>query len=108
MYYNLIILSTLVNQNSFVRIIVDTSCLCYRLCNPIYAIKQNLEYIKIRPLQLEAFDGEKARRPILEVAIIDINLEGYKEQIQFYITLLGGYNMFLGMPQIKKRNIEIN
>ncbi len=47
---------------------------------------------------MEVFNSEKARRPILEVAVTDINLEGYKEQIWFYITLLGGYNMFLGIP----------
>ncbi len=98
MYCDPIVLSALVNQNSFVRIIVDTSYLCYRLCDPIYATKQNLEHIKIRPLQLEVFDSKKAKRPILEVAVTDINLEGYKEQIWFYITLLRGYDMFLGMP----------
>ncbi len=81
MHCDPIVLSALVNQNSFARTMVDTGCLCYGLCDPVYATKQNLERIKIRPLQLEAFDGEKARRPILEVAITDINLEGYKEQI---------------------------
>ncbi len=108
MHCDPIVLSALVNQNSFARTMVDTGCLCYGLCDPVYATKQNLERIKIRPLQLEAFDGEKARRPILEVAVADIDLEGYKERMWFYITPLGGYDMFLGMPWIKKRNVEID
>ena len=43
----------------------------------MYASKQNLERIKIKPFYMEAFDGEKAARPIQKVAVTDIDLEGY-------------------------------
>ena len=57
---------------------------------------------------MEAFDGEKATRPIQEVAVTDLDLEGHTEQMWFYITPLGGYNMYLGMPWIRKRRVGIN
>ena len=74
----------------------------------MYASKQNLERIKIKPFYMEAFDGEKAARPIQEVAVADIDLEGYQERMWFYVTPLGGYDMYLGMPWIRKRNVEID
>ena len=43
---------------------IDIGCQCYRLYNPIFAAKQNLEHIRIKPFYIEAFDSEKATRPI--------------------------------------------
>ena len=64
MYYKLIVIPTLVNNTSFTRTIVNTSCLYYRLYNLMYTIRVNLEYIKIKPFYIEAFNREKATRPI--------------------------------------------
>ena len=94
MHCDPIIVSTLVNHNSFARTMVDTGCLSYGLCDPVYASKQNLERIRIKPFYMEAFDGEKAARPVEEVAVADIDLEGYQERVWFYVTPLGGYDMF--------------
>ena len=64
MHCDPIVVSALVNHNSFTRTIVDTGCLTYRLYNLIYALKQNLKRIKIKPFYIEVFDGEKIARPI--------------------------------------------
>ena len=77
MYCELIVVSTLVNNTSFARTIVNTSCLYYRLCDPMYTVWANLKHIKIKPFYIEAFNREKATRPIQEVAIIDLDLEGF-------------------------------
>ena len=77
MHCELIVVSTLVNNTSFARTIVNTSCLCYRLCDPMYTMWANLKHIKIKPFYIEAFDKEKATRPIQEVAVINLNLEGF-------------------------------
>ncbi len=74
-----IVISTLVNNTSFARTMVDTGCLCYGLCDPTYATRVNLKRIKIKPFYMEAFDGEKARRPIREVAVADLDLEGFTD-----------------------------
>ena len=49
----------------------------YRLCDPMYTLKQNLERIKIKLFYIEAFDDKKAARLIQKVAVADIDLEGY-------------------------------
>jgi hypothetical protein len=108
MHCDPIVVSALVNYNSFARTMVDTGCLSYGLCDPVYASKQNLRRIEIKPFYMEAFDGEKAARPIREVAVADVDLEGYQEQMWFYIILLGSYDIYLGMPWIRKRNVEID
>ena len=77
MHCDPIIVSALVNHQSFARTMIDTGCQCYGLCDPIFAAKQNLERIGIKPFYMEAFDGEKATRPIREVAVAEIDLEGY-------------------------------
>ena len=79
MYYKLIVVSTLVNNTSFARTMVNTSCLCYRLCDPMYTMWANLKHIKIKPFYIEAFDREKAMRPIQEVAVMDLDLEGFTD-----------------------------
>ncbi len=79
MYYKLIVVSTLVNNTSFARTMVNTSCLYYRLCNPMYTVWANLKHIKIKPFYIEAFNREKAIRPIQEVAVIDLDLEGFTD-----------------------------
>src|SRR6202034_2672420 len=93
---------------SFAKTMVDTGFVSYGLCDPVYATRQNLERIQIKPFWMEAFDGEKAKRPIQEVAVADVDLEGYQERMWFYVTPLGGYDLFLGMPWVKKRNVEID
>ena len=79
MYYKLIVISTLVNNTSFTRTIVNTSCLYYRLYNPTYTTRVNLKYIKIKPFYIKAFNRKKAVRPIQEVAVIDLDLEGFRD-----------------------------
>ena len=105
MHCDLIIVPVLVNNTTFADAIIDTGCLCYALCDPRFAQRNNLERIKITPIQLEAFNGEKAPRPIREVAEID--LEGHKERMWFYVTPLGGHDMYLGMPWIRRQRVAI-
>jgi hypothetical protein len=68
----------------------------------------NLERIPIRPFYIEAFDGEETARPIQEVAIVEIDIEGFTDRIWYYVTSLGGYDMYLGLPWLRKRNVRID
>jgi len=43
----------------------------------MYTTRANLKRIKIKLFYIEVFDREKARRPIWEVAVIDLDLEGF-------------------------------
>jgi hypothetical protein len=87
---------------------VDSGYSCYGLYNLAFATKTNLEHIEIRLFYMEVFDGTKAKEPIQEVVVVDVDLEGYTEWIWMYMTPLGGYDIYLGIPWIKKRNVRID
>ena len=108
MHCDPIVLSTLVNETSFAKTMVDTGCLCYGLCDPAYARSADLKRIEIKPFYMETFDGEKAKRPIREVVMADLDFEGHTERSWFYVTPLGGYDMYLGMPWLRKRGVQID
>ncbi len=78
---NPIIVLVLVNQLSFAHTMVNTRCLTYGLCDPSFASRWNLERLEIKPFYMEAFDGEKAARSIREVAVTDIDLEGFTDRV---------------------------
>ena len=108
MHCDPILLPTLVNKASLAQTMVDTGCLCYGLCDPKFATQNRLKRIGIKPFFMEAFDGEKATRPIREVAVADLDFEGYQERVWMYVTPLGGYDMYLGMPWIRKRGVQLD
>jgi predicted aspartyl protease len=107
MYCEPIVIPTLVNGISSALAMVDTGCQCYGLCDPSFARKANLKRIGIRPFHMEAFDGEKATRPVREVVMADLDFEGHVERVWLYISPLGGHDIYLGMPWIRKRRVEI-
>ena len=75
---------------------VDSGCLSYALYNSRFARQNSLERITVSPLGLEGFDRSKDRIAT-EVAILDIDLDGYSERIFTYITPLSSYDIFLGL-----------
>ena len=87
---------------------VDTSCTCYALYDPAFVTCVNLERIPIKLFYMEAFNGEETARPIGEVAIAEIDIEGFTDRIWCYVTPLGGYDMYLGLPWLRKGNVRID
>ena len=80
-YYELIVISTLVNRTSFTKTIVNTNYLYYRLYDLIYTMKANLTRIIVKPFYIEGFDREKAMRPVQEVVITDLDIEGFTDRV---------------------------
>jgi hypothetical protein len=108
MHYKPIVIFTLVNNTVFYKTMVDTGCLCYALCDPTFVTRVNLEHIPIRLFYIEAFNGEETARPIQEVAVTEIDMEGFTDRIWYYMTPLGGYDMYLGLSWLRKRNVTID
>lgn len=108
MHCDPIVLSPLVNGISYAKTMVDTGCLCYGLCDPAFVRKADLKRVEIKPFYMEAFDGEKAKRPIKEAVAVNMDLEGHMERVWCYVTPLGGYDMYLGMPWIRKKEVRID
>jgi len=91
-------ISGFVNGVAQANIMVDSGCLSYSLCDPRFAKRNSLQRISVSPLGLEGFDGSR-ERVATEVAILDIDLDGYTERIFAYITPLSSYyDVFLRLP----------
>jgi hypothetical protein len=88
------------------NIMVDSGCLSYTLCDSRFARKNNLQRISVSPLGLEGFNGLK-NSIATEVAVLDIDLDGYSERIFAYITPLSGHDIFLGLPWVYKRDVTL-
>jgi predicted aspartyl protease len=88
------------------NIMVDTGCLSYALCDSQFAKKNKLQRISVTPLGLKGFSGSKDS-VATEVAIMDVDLDGYSERIFAYITPLANHDIFLGLPWVYKRDITI-
>jgi len=100
-------ISGFVNGVAQANIMVDSGCLSYSLCDPRFAKRNSLQRISVSPLGLEGFDGSR-ERVATEVAILDIDLDGYTERIFAYITPLSGHHdVFLGLPWIYKRDVRV-
>jgi hypothetical protein len=95
-----------VNGIAQANIMVDSGCLSYSLCDARFARRNNLQRITVSPLGLQGFNGSKGGIAT-EVAILDLDLDGYSERVFAYITPLGNHDIFLGLPWIYKQNVII-
>ena len=101
-----IIVEILVNQYTFALTLINTSNLTYSLISPRLIKRTSLQYIPISPYLLEGVTKES--RTIQEVATLTINIKGYKDTIQGYVSLSHlGYNLILRRLQINKRQVTI-
>jgi hypothetical protein len=102
------VVSALINDITFADTLIDTGCLSYGLCDTRFARKHNLPRIPIKPRDITGFDG-KASSTVNEVAVVSLDLDGYREERVFmYVTPIGDYNMILGMPWITAQDVRIN
>lgn len=99
-------ISGFVNGTTPGNIMVDSGCLSYALCDSRFAQKNNLQRIPVSPLGLEGFNGSKSS-VATEVAILDLDLDGYSERVFAYVTPISGHDIFLGLPWIYKRNVTL-
>lgn len=103
------LVSTLVNRNCFATTLVDTGCLSYGLIDSRFATRHKLERINISPRGITGFDALSDSQ-ITEVAVISMDIDGhFEEQVFLYIVpKLASYDMILGMPWVKKQDVQIN
>ena len=76
---------------------INSGYLSYALCDSKFARRNKLPRLSVSPLTLEPFNGGTVS-VAKEVTSFTVDIDGYKEKIFAYITPLGGYNIYLGMP----------
>jgi hypothetical protein len=92
------IVSALINSSCFAETLINTRCLSYSLCDPSFAQKNAFTHLQIKPRTVSGIDGRVTAK-INKVAIIHLDLDGYKEgRVFLYIAPIGHYDIILGMP----------
>lgn len=103
------LVSTLVNKVCFAKTLVDSGCLSYGLVSSSFAIRNNLQRIKISPLRMSGFD-DLTEGEVTEVAVISMDIDGHHEERAFLYVVpkIADSDMILGMPWIVKQDVRIN
>jgi predicted aspartyl protease len=102
------IVLALINSRSFAKTLIDTGYLSYGLCDPRFARKNRLIRLKITPRQVTGVDG-KLTAITDEVIAIELDLDGHREERVFlYVSLIGYYDIILGMPWVRAQDVRIN
>ena len=92
------VVSLIVNKECSASALIDSGCSSYGLIDSRFASKQGLQRISIPPRAVVGFnDSTKAQ--ISEVAKLEIDLNGHKEDAFLYvIPSLVSNNIILGLP----------
>lgn len=99
--------SALVNRECFAKTMIDTGCLVSSLCDPQFATEKALKRIQVEPREIEGVTG-KVIHTIEEVVVFDMDLDGHQEEVYAYVVPLDGYDLFLGMPWIQRRDVRVD
>ena len=91
-------MSLIVNKECSILALIDSSYSSYGLINSRFASRYKLQRIRISYRPIVGF-SDSITSWILEVAKIEIDLNGYKEEVFFYIVLsLASYDIILRLP----------
>jgi hypothetical protein len=102
------LVSTLINDQTFAKALIDTGCMSYGLCDSKFATKNNLQRLQISPREIQGFDGSAGQ--INEVVCVSMDIEGhYEDRVFFYVVShLVGHDLILGMPWYAGQDARID
>ena len=98
--------SLLLDKQCYALALIDSGCSSYGLINSRLASKQSFERIPITPRPISGF-SPSVRSQITEVAKLEVDLDGYKEEAFFYIVPNLAYDIILGLPWMKRNNVRL-
>jgi hypothetical protein len=100
--------SLIVNKECSASALVDSGCSSYGLVDSRFASRQGLQRIPIAPRPIVGFNDSTNSR-ITEVARMEIDLDGYREDAFFYVVpSLVSYDIILGLPWMRKNDVRLS
>ena len=91
----------------WLQTLVDSECIHTRIDKQL--VKE--EKIKTEPMNrsFKVFNADRTKnKEVTRFALLEVEINGYKEQINTAVTDLSGTDMFLGYDWLMKHNPEIN
>lgn len=102
------VVSLIVNKECSASALIDSGCSSYGLVNSRFATNQGLQRISVPPRSVVGFNDSTTSQ-ITEVATLEIDLNGHKENVFLYIVPnLVSYDMILGLPWMKKNDVQLD
>jgi len=102
------IVFSLINQESFVKTIIDIEYFIYFLYNSRFAIAKALKCIQISPKEIEKIN-KKIANTIKKAMSYYLDINGHQEMTYIYIIpLFNNINIILKSLWIRKQNVKIN
>ena len=91
----------------WLQTLVDSECIHTRIDKQL--VKE--EKIKTEPMNrsFKVFNADRTKnKEVTRFALLEVEINGYKEQLNTAVTDLSGTDMFLGYDWLMKHNPEIN
>ena len=101
--------STIVNNKHVTTALIDTGCSCYGVMTRSYALKHNLQRIKIGGQKIEGFDPGITIE-VNEVAFASLKIGGHVDEHAFFylVPQLTDYDIILGLPWMGANDAHLN
>jgi len=90
-----------------VKVLVDSGCIYMGIDEQLVKDKR----IQTRPINFsfEVFNADRTKnRKITKVALLEVKINGHKEQLEAAVMDLNSTDMFLGHDWLVKHNLEVN
>ena len=103
------IVSTRVNGIAFAKTLIDSGCLAYGTVSERFARKWHLDRISIPPRALAELKSVTSNA-ITEVAYMDIDLDGHRQQRVFFYVVPDqkDYDLVLGLPWMESQDASLS
>ena len=102
------IVSLIVNKECSTSALVDSGCSSYGLIDSRFASRHKLQRMRISHRPIVGF-SDSVTSWISEVAKIEIDLNGHKEDAFFYVVpSLASYDIILGLPWMKRNDVRLS
>jgi predicted aspartyl protease len=98
--------SLLLDKQCYALALIDSGCSSYGLISSRFASQQSFERILITPRPISGFSSS-VRSQITEVAKVEVDLDGHKEEAFFYVVPNLSYDVILGLPWMKRNNVRL-
>ena len=95
------------NKECSASALVDSGCSSYGLIDSRFAFRQKLQRIPITPRPIVGF-RDSVNSQITEVAKMEIDLDGHKENAFFYVVPGLSYDVILGLPWMRINDVRLS
>lgn len=99
-----LVIDCLLNNLFFVKLMIDTGCLCFSVFDDSLVRKHNLHTIEIPSRPTKLANGEIGAK-VTRIVCANIDIDGRQEKIWGYVMPKLAYPIILGKPWMEKNDV---